>query len=244
MRQFLWVGLVLLVAGVGRLGAAELHEGWAVLSEASTDGYYRDRVHSSAANLQAVARLPELAKTGRPRQKEFAEGLIEVIGKKRVADAAAVQARGQLKSDEKKAQFEVIVGGVVATAKDAEQNAGRMVGGKNAPPLPDLGSSDDLAGLYLNAMFSLGASASRAAAAGTSAAQQRVKVREYWESKVFPAARNLKTGEWKAAPLEVEITADGGGRQVWSAVKNVSGKTLGNVTLILKPKDGAKDLPT
>lgn len=244
MRQFLWVGVVLLVAGVGRLGAAELHEGWAVLSEASTDGYYRDRVHSSAANFQAIARLPELVKSGRPRQKELAEGLIEVIGKKQVADAAAVKARGQLKSDEKKAQFDVLIGGIAATAKDAEANAGRMLGGKNTPPPADTGSSGDVTGLYLNAMLGLGASASRAAAAGTAAAQQRVKVREYWESKLFPAARNLKTGEWKAAPLEIEVTADGGDRQVWSAVKNVSGKALSNVTLILKPKDGAKDLPT
>ena len=93
-------------------------------------------------------------------------------------------------------------------------------------------------------MFSLGSSASRAAAAGTSAAAERVRVREYWESKVFPAARNLETGEWKSAPLEVELTADGGNRQVWSAIKNVSGKALSNVTVILKPKERAKELPT
>ena len=128
-----WVGVLLLVAGAGRLGAAELNEGWAVLFEASTDGYYRDRVHSSAVNREAIARLPELAKGGRPRQKVLAEGLIEVIGKKQVADAAAARTRGQLKSDEKKAQFDVVVGGVAATAKDAEQNAGRMVGARTRP---------------------------------------------------------------------------------------------------------------
>jgi hypothetical protein len=236
----LWVlAFILLVqSGIvdGRMQAADLHEGWAVLAEASTDVYYRDRFYSDVTNFAAITKLPDLAKNGRPRQKPTAEALIEVVGKKTIADLTAAESRGKLKSDEKFAQMKILVGGMAATAEQASKNAAQMLDGKRTSP-PAASSNDGVTGLFLGTMKDLASSATRMAEADMAAAYARLKLRTAWEAKVFPAIRNLQTTESKTALVAGELTSDGGDRQVWSVFRNIGDKTLTNVTVIFRSKD-------
>lgn len=236
-RSVIALSLAGVLMGGSGLNAADIKEGWAILSEASTDGYYRDRIHSRTATLKAISRLPEVAKSERPRQKGAAEALIDVIGKKKVADVASARSRSQLKADEKAAQLKVLVGGMYETRDSARQ----VLEPIGAPPP----SGGDVTGLFMGAMLGpngLGASATRMAQAGTDAANARQKVRDTWERRVFPAYRNTATTDLKTPALEVEIAGTGRSREIWSTIRNVSGKTLTNVAIILKPKDGKKEL--
>lgn len=63
-----------------------------------------------------------------------------------------------------------------------------------------------------------------------------------WESKVPPAFRTADLTELKGPVLDAEFTGDGRNRKVWSALRNVTDKTLTNVVVIFKVKDGDKDL--
>ncbi len=229
--------LLAMTAGGGR--ADDPKENFAVLNEAATDGYYRGRVHSAPVTLSAVARLPEVAKSGRPRQKATAEALIEAIGKKRVADLEAAYAAGKLKADERAARFGVVVGGILETAKDVDRLNKLIFGPQNAP-LPD--STADFTGLVADALGMIGASATRAAQARAAASEARNKVRGVWAEKVLTGVRAQKSDELTPAPVALEITQDGRNRTAWTALRNTSGKTLTNVVMALRAKDGMKDL--
>lgn len=246
--QYCRIGTALLAAaafgfgtGNGRAAAQDLNEGWVTLVEASTDGYYRDRVHSSQLTVGAIAKLPEIAKSGRPRQKAAAEALIDVLGKKTVAEAEAARSRGQLKSDEKMAQLKMLAGGLYATRDSAKDVVGPRRSAEEVAR-QDARETADVTNLFMGTMNSLAGSATRMAEAQGAASAARQKVHATWEKMVFPAVRNLKLAEMTSAPLEVEITSAGSSREVWSCIRNVSGKTLTNVVIALNARDSKKDL--
>lgn len=91
----------LICVGVGVCRTDNLEEGFAVLSGAASDAYSRGGVHSAPAALAAAAKLPDLAESAPPAQREMAMALIEPIGKDRVADLETAQAAYQLKADER-----------------------------------------------------------------------------------------------------------------------------------------------
>ncbi len=248
LKRFGALASVLLIHAIvaeRQLQAADLHEGWAILSEASTDVYFRDRFYSDVTNFSAITKLPELAKNGRARQKTCAKALIEVVGRKTISDLALAESRSKLKSDEKFAQMKILAGGMLATADQAAKNAGQMLDGKRTAPSP-AAPDDGFGGLFLGVMGDLAGSATALAESDFAAANARLKLRVAWEAKVFPAIRNLQTTEAKTALVVGELTA-GEGREVWSVFRNDTDKTLTNVTIIFRSKDklnnGESDLP-
>jgi hypothetical protein len=248
LKRFGGLALVLLIHAAmaeEQLQSADLHEGWAILSEASTDVYFRDRFYSDVTNFSAITKLPELAKNGRARQKTCAEALIEVVGKKTISDLALTESRTKLKSDEKIAQMKIFAGGMLATAEQAGKNAGQMLDGKRTASSP-AAADDGFDALFLGVMGDLGGSASAVAEADFAAANARLKLRAAWEAKVFPAIRNLQSIEAKTTLVVGELTV-GESREVWSVFRNDTDKTLTNVTIIFRSKDklnnGESDLP-
>ncbi len=201
--------------GSGLSQDPKLHKDWVTMAEAATNGYYRGKYHSSGMQLGAVCRTPEIARTSRPRLQAAAESILsesDFPNRKKFALGRS----GKL-IDARWTELKAALGELIGPSEDMSGEAWMELKQCMSPfGLVDGGEeammkwSDICSGINLDGV---------------------------WEEYLLPFRVKSCLEEADSKLISVELASDCGNRRVWSICRNISGKPLENVVLVLRPRE-------